>query len=303
MKIQIVTMFPEMFGSFLQGPVLRRAVRKGALEIEIVDLKSYAPGSFRHIDDSPFGGGRGMVMRCQPVIDALRAVAPAVNGGEAASGDGNHLFAGSCEGAAGNQTRPAAPDEKESAMTESAMKGAESEPAAGESRIVALTPAGSVFCQKKARDFAQISHLVLVCGHYEGMDERIYRFVDEELSIGDYVLTGGEPAAMVVADAVVRLLPDVLREGSADEESFENGLLEYPQYTQPADYDGMKVPDVLLSGNHALIRRWRRKESLRRTLERRPELLAKAELSEEDEEILRELKMGENLKGGIFPPR
>ena len=252
MKISIITMFPEMFGSFLQGPVLRRAVRKGALEIEVVDLKDYAPGSFRHIDDSPFGGGRGMVMRCQPVIDSLRAVAPA---------------------------------------------------AGGKSRIVALTPAGSVFCQKKVREFAQISHLVLVCGHYEGMDERIYRFVDEELSIGDYVLTGGEPAAMVVADAVVRLLPDVLREGSADEESFENGLLEYPQYTQPADYDGMKVPDVLLSGNHALIRRWRRKESLRRTLERRPELLAKAELSEEDEEILRELKMGENLKGGIFPPR
>lgn len=255
MKISIVTMFPEMFDSFLQGPVLRRAVRKGALEIEIVDLKSYAPGSFRHIDDSPFGGGRGMVMRCQPVIDALRAVAPV--------------------------------------ETESAMTGAESEPAAGESRIVALTPAGAVFCQKKAREFAQISHLVLVCGHYEGMDERIYRFVDEELSIGDYVLTGGEPAAMVVTDAVVRLLPDVLRDGSADEESFENGLLEYPQYTQPADYDGMKVPDVLLSGNHALIRRWRRKESLRRTLERRPELLAKAELSEEDEELLRELKTGE----------
>ena len=241
MKITICTMFPEMFDSFLAGPVLRRALRKGALEIEIADIKEFAPGSFRHIDDSPFGGGAGMVMRCQPVLDALRYV----------KGEG--------EGAPASVT-------------------------------VALSPAGTVFSQKTARRYKDLDHLILICGHYEGMDERIYRHADEELSIGDYILTGGEIAAMAVADAVIRLLPGALRDKSTEEESFENGLLEYPQYTQPAVYEGEAVPEVLLSGNHEKIRKWRLKESLRRTLERRPDLLAGRDLTREEEEMLRELK-------------
>ena len=243
MKITILTMFPQLFDGFLQSPVVQRAIRRESLELAITDIKEFAPGSFRHIDDSPFGGGAGMVMRCQPVLDALRYV----------KGEG--------EGAPASVT-------------------------------VALSPAGTVFSQKTARRYKDLDHLILICGHYEGMDERIYRHADEELSIGDYILTGGEIAAMAVADAVIRLLPGALRDKSTEEESFENGLLEYPQYTQPAVYEGEAVPEVLLSGNHEKIRKWRLKESLRRTLERRPDLLAGRDLTREEEEILRELKIG-----------
>ena len=241
MKITILTMFPQLFDGFIQSPVVQRAIRKEALQREITDIKDFAPGSYRHIDDSPFGGGAGMVMRCQPVLDALRSVR-----GDQAAGEGSTL-------------------------------------------AVALSPAGSVFCQKTARRYKDLDHLILICGHYEGMDERIYRHTDEELSIGDFILTGGEIAAAAVADAVIRLLPGALRSESTEEESFENGLLEYPQYTQPAVYEGEAVPEVLLSGNHEKIRRWRLKESLRRTLERRPDLLTGRQMTAEEEEILREL--------------
>lgn len=235
MKISILTMFPGMFDSFLQGPVLQRALRKESLQIEIVDIKEFSPGSFRHIDDSPFGGGAGMVMRCQPVLDALKSVK----------------------------------DEK--------------------SLSAAMSPAGRLFDQKTARRYAQLDHLILLCGHYEGMDERIYRHVDEEISIGDYILTGGEIAAMAVSDAVIRLLPGAIRGESTSEESFENGLLEYPQYTQPAVYEGEAVPEVLLSGNHEKIRKWRLRESLKRTLARRPDLLEGREMSAEEADIIAEL--------------
>ena len=235
MKISILTMFPGMFGSFLQGPVLQRALRKESLQIEIVDIREFSPGSFRHIDDSPFGGGAGMVMRCQPVLDALKSVK----------------------------------DEK--------------------SVSAAMSPAGRLFDQKTARRYAQLDHLILLCGHYEGMDERIYRHVDEEISIGDYILTGGEIAAMAVSDAVIRLLPGAIRGESTSEESFENGLLEYPQYTQPAVYEGEVVPEVLLSGNHEKIRKWRLRESLKRTLARRPDLLEGREMSAEEADIIAEL--------------
>ena len=242
MKITILTIFPQLFDGFIQSPVVQRAIRKEVLQLEITDIKEYAPGSFRHIDDSPFGGGAGMVMRCQPVLDALRSVR-----GDQAAGEGSTL-------------------------------------------AVALSPAGSVFCQKTARRYKDLDHLILICGHYEGMDERIYRHTDEELSIGDFILTGGEIAAAAVADAVIRLLPGALRSESTEEESFENGLLEYPQYTQPAVYEGEAVPEVLLSGNHEKIRRWRLRESLRRTLERRPDLLTGRQMTAEEEEILRELR-------------
>ena len=176
-----------------------------------------------------------MVMRCQPVLDALKSVK----------------------------------DEK--------------------SLSAAMSPAGRLFDQKTARRYAQLDHLILLCGHYEGMDERIYRHVDEEISIGDYILTGGEIAAMAVSDAVIRLLPGAIRGESTSEESFENGLLEYPQYTQPAVYEGEAVPEVLLSGNHEKIRKWRLRESLKRTLARRPDLLEGREMSAEEADIIAEL--------------
>lgn len=222
MKLSILTVFPDLFDSVRNEPVVRRALDQGIAELEIVDIKKFAGGSFRHIDDSPFGGGPGMVLRPGPVVDALESVRT--------------------------------PD----------------------SYVAALTPSGRTYDQKAAHRFASCPHLILIAGHYEGFDERIFKHVDERISIGDYILTGGELPALVVMDSVIRLLPGVLRAESTREESFENGLLEYPQYTQPADFRGDKVPDVLLSGNHEAIRRWREEESLRITQELRPDLLIAA---------------------------
>lgn len=245
MKISVLTIFPESFESFLATPVVARALSKGLVEIEVIDIKNYAHGSFRHIDDSPFGGGAGMVMRCQPVLDAL------------------------------NDVR-------------------EREPS-GDVCAVAMTPAGKPYDQQTARRFSGLPHVVLLCGHYEGMDARIFGSIDEEISMGDYILTGGELPAMTVIDSVVRLLPGALRGASTEEESFEDGLLEYPQYTQPRVYEGAAVPDVLLSGDHGRIRRYRRREALRLTRERRPDLLeqyiADGKLTKEEEELLKELEV------------
>ena len=270
MKITVLTMFPQLFDGFRGGPVVQRAIRKGILELEIVDIKEFAPGSFRHIDDSPFGGGAGMVMRCQPVLDALRSVKNR-SGGDGASCNNDESASRSCDYGAS----PSCEDGTSHISEE---------------MTVAMTPAGRSFDQKMAHRLSELAHLILICGHYEGMDERIYRHVDEEISIGDYVLTGGEIAAMVVSDAVIRLLPGALRGESTSEESFENGLLEYPQYTQPAVYEGEAVPEVLTSGNHARIRRWRLKESLRRTLERRPDLLEGRQFTEEELALLEEIR-------------
>ena len=263
MKITFLTIFPQLFDSFLASPIPQRAIKKGVLEIDVVDIKDYSPGSFRHIDDSPFGGGPGMVMRCQPVLDALRAV--------------------KIEQPAGTVDKTASSDHFENGDKE--LSRAEV--------TAALSPAGAAFTQKTAHRFADLDHLILLCGHYEGMDQRIYRHVDEEVSIGDFILTGGELAAMAVADAVIRLLPGAIRSESTGEESFENGLLEYPQYTQPAVYDGESVPDVLLSGNHEKIRKWRLKESLRKTLLRRPDLLEGRSLTEEEKRFLEEISAEE----------
>ncbi len=232
---------PELFPSFLGSPVIRRAADKGAVNIRLIDIRDYAGGSFRHIDDSPFGGGPGMVMRAEPVLKAIQAAGPG--------------FA------------------------------------------AAMTPSGVPYTQAMAREFAGMDHLILVCGHYEGLDERIYTAVDRRVSVGDYVLTGGELPAQVVADSVIRLLPDVLGEGSTDEESFESGLLEYPQYTQPAKLvvpaelsvpaklvvpakpdvpdttRVLEVPEVLRSGNHAAIAAWRREKALEVTAKFRPDLI------------------------------
>ena len=271
MKITILTMFPQLFDSFREGPVVQRAIRKGSLELSVVDIKEFAPGSFRHIDDSPFGGGAGMVMRCQPVLDALRSVRGSAESGSDVSPQGSAADADAANTAQPDVVR----------MNEKTASG---------TIAAALSPAGRQFTQKQAHRLSELDHLILICGHYEGMDERIYRHVDEEISIGDYVLTGGEIAAMAVLDAVIRLLPGALRSESTSEESFENGLLEYPQYTQPAVCEGEAVPEVLLSGNHARIRRWRLKESLRRTLERRPDLLEGRQFTEEEIALIEEIK-------------
>ena len=247
LRITILTVCPEMTAGLTEWPVIRRAIAKGVLQLDVVDLREYAPGSFRHVDDAPFGGGPGMILRCQPVLDALRD----------RKGQDGHT--------------------------------------------VLLSPAGRRYCQADAHRFAGEQHLLLLCGHYEGIDARILPFVDEEVSVGDFILTGGEPAAMMIADSVARLLPGALRQSSTEEESFENGLLEYPQYTQPAVYEGMEVPAVLRSGDHGKIRRFRLTESLRLTLARRPDLLeARREsgrLTREEQEILDELMKNEESDG------
>ena len=240
MKISVLTICPEQFESFQKTPVAARAQQKGLAEIEIVDIRNFAGGSYRHVDDSPFGGGAGAVLRCMPVIRALEHV----RGTEDGSGGGT-LFA-------------------------------------------ALTPGGTPFTQAAAREMSGLDHLILLCGHYEGIDERAMERADRRISIGDYVLTGGELAAQVVMDAVLRLIPGNLRARSLEEESFDNGLLEYPQYTQPASCEAGDVPEVLLSGDHERIRRWRLRESLRATEKRRPDLLAAREMTAEEAELLRE---------------
>ena len=267
-------MMPGLFGDFLKGPVIERAVRKGALEIQIIDIRDYAPGSFRHIDDSPFGGGAGMIMRCQPVLDALRA----------------------CRGEERGEETPSSPsstvdtlEETEKKMPSEAGRAlSEKRDVPSASQTVILAPAGIPYTQKKAHEFAKADHLILICGHYEGMDARIYPHADEMISIGDYVLTGGELAAQVVIDSVVRLLPGSLREASTVEESFENGLLEYPHYTQPAVYEGEAVPEVLRSGDHERIRKWRLQQSLLLTKKVRPDLFAVHELTAEEKRLLEE---------------
>lgn len=236
MKISILTIFPEFFDSFLNMPVIKRAVERGIADIEIVDIREFAHGSFRHIDDSPFGGGVGMIMRCQPIVDALNSVCT----------EGSHK--------------------------------------------ILLSPKGIKYDQKYARELSGREHIVLICGHYEGVDARVESRVDEQLSIGDYILTGGEIAAVAVADSLVRLLNGALRDGATAEESYENGLLEYPQYTRPAEYEGERVPEVLLSGNQRNIDEWRLMQSLLLTRELRPDMFEKYELSEREMELLRRLE-------------
>ena len=262
-KITILTMFPELFGDFLKAPVIARAIDRRLAEVHIVDIRQYAKGSYRHLDDSTFGGGAGMVMRVQPVRDALLDVCMG-------HGD-SHFVSFPLEAEQGDCRRA-------------------SEKCSRSPLRIALTPAGTPYNQAMARELSQEDEIVLLCGHYEGMDARIFRYIDREISIGDYVLTGGELASQVIVDSILRLLPGVLRAASTENESFENGLLEYPQYTQPADFEGDKVPEVLLSGNHEKIRKWRLKESLRLTLERRPDLLEGREFTEEEKEILEEIR-------------
>ena len=245
MKIDVLTLFPEMFPGVLGASMLGRAQEKGILEFNLHNIRDYSESKHKNTDDYPFGGGAGMVMMPQPIFSCLDAVDP------------DHA----------------------------ALR-------------VVLTPRGKTLTTAMARELAAEEHILLLCGHYEGIDERAMEQMDCEISIGDYVLTGGELPAMVLIDCFSRFIPGVLGSSeSAEEESFSAGLLEYPQYTRPAEYRGMAVPEVLLNGNHAHIARWRRQESFRLTWERRPELMVNLDesgLDKHDRRFLAELKNQDN---------
>ncbi|WP_190284925.1 tRNA (guanosine(37)-N1)-methyltransferase TrmD [Bacillus sp. S3] len=242
MQIDILTLFPEMFTGVLGQSILQKAAEKAAVNYNVVNFREFADNKHSTVDDYPYGGGAGMVLKPQPIFDAVAALKK--------NGHGK------------------------------------------QPRVILLCPQGERYEQRKAEELAKEDHLIFICGHYEGYDERIREHVvTDEISIGDYVLTGGELGAMVVVDSVVRLLPEVLgNQESHMKDSFSTGLLEHPHYTRPADFRGLKVPDVLLSGNHKLIEEWRNKEALRRTLHRRPDLFDKIELTPEQEKWLQEVK-------------
>lgn len=219
MKIDIVTLFPGMFQGFLNESIIKRAMEKKLVEINTINFREFSKLSNSQVDDTPYGGGSGMVLMVEPIVRAI-----------------------------------------ESLRT-------------NDSKVILMCPQGKPYKQKKAYELKENQHLILVCGHYEGFDERIRSFVDEEISIGDYVLTGGEIPAMVVCDSIVRLIDGVIKKDSYLEESFTNHLLDYPTYTKPREFRGMKVPDVLLSGNHKKIAKWRRQEQIKKTEEKRNDLL------------------------------
>jgi tRNA (guanine37-N1)-methyltransferase len=243
MKIDILTLFPNMFTGVFNESILKKAQEKQAVSLNVVNFRDFADNKHQTVDDYPYGGGAGMVLKPQPIFDAVA-----------------HLTKHS-----------------------------------DRARIILLCPQGERYTQKKAEELAKENHLILICGHYEGYDERIREhLVTDEISIGDYVLTGGELGAMVIVDSVVRLLPGVLgNEASPLYDSYSSGLLEHPHYTRPADFRGLKVPDILLSGNHRLIEEWRQKESLRRTFLRRPDLLEQYELTEQQKKWLEEFQKNE----------
>jgi len=223
MKIDVLTLFPDMFDGFISESIIKRAIDKKQIEINIHNIRNYSTDPHKKVDDYSFGGGAGMVLMPQPIFDAVDALKTS------------------------------------------------------DSKIILMTPQGTVFKQNIAYDLSHEKHLIIICGHYEGFDERIRTLADFEISIGDYVLTGGELPSMVVMDSIIRLVDGVINEDSHTFDSFHNNLLDYPVYTKPADFRGMKVPDILLSGHHANIEKWRHTEQLKRTKERRPDLLEKGD--------------------------
>lgn len=240
MDIHVITIFPEMFAPFLELGIIGRAHRAGLVEVHVHALRDYTHDRHKSVDDSPFGGGPGMVMRPEPLFEALDTIGPVAG-----------------------------------------------------TPVLVMTPQGKPYTQRDAERLSGSGSLVIICGRYEGIDERARSMLGtEEISVGDYVLTGGEIPAMTVTDSVIRLLPGALGHGEEAvlDDSHTSGILQYPQYTRPAEYRGMSVPDVLLSGDHAAVNIWRRKEALKRTLERRPDLLGKADLTKRDQAMLDELK-------------
>lgn len=235
MKINILTLFPKMFEGFINESIIARAIKSGAAEINIIDIRAYCFDKHKQADDMPFGGGNGMVMKPEPLFLALENVS---------------------------------------------------------GKIIYTSPQGKTFNQETAKELAKEKELTIIAGHYEGIDERVVENrVDMELSIGDFVLTGGEIPAMAISDTIIRLLPDVIKKESYENDSFYNGLLDYPHYTRPAEYKGLKVPEVLLSGNHKKIDEWRLKESLKRTYLRRKDLLEKREYTKLEKKLLKEIEI------------
>lgn len=241
MRIDVLSLFPKMFEGPMGESIIGKAVEKNLLDIHVSDFRNYSDNKHKTVDDYPYGGGAGMLLKVQPIYDNLKAIEEEI------------------------------PETKK--------------------RIILLDPAGKQFDQKMAEEFSKEEHLIFICGHYEGYDERIRHLVTDEVSLGDYVLTGGELGAMVMIDATVRLLPDVLgNETSAVGDSYSTGLLEHPQYTRPAIFNGEEVPEVLRNGNHKLIAKWQLKESLRRTYLRRPDLLEDIDKTPQMENFLAEIK-------------
>lgn len=234
MRITVLTLFPEYFDHFLSTSILKRAKDKGIYTFECINFRDFTLEKHGHVDDTPYGGGAGMVLMCQPIVDALKSVRTP------------------------------------------------------NSKVILLTPQGKTFNHSIALDLSKEDHLIFICGHYEGFDERIRDYVDLQISLGDFVLTGGEPACMVMCDAILRLIPGSIRQDSSEDDSFSDGLLEYPQYTRPPVFEGKSVPDVLLSGHHENIKKWRHEMSLKKTALYRPDLLQKKELSTDDYKIVSE---------------
>ncbi|HHU20986.1 MAG TPA: tRNA (guanosine(37)-N1)-methyltransferase TrmD [Acholeplasma sp.] len=240
MRIDVLTLFPEMFTGVVNSSILQRAINENHLEINIIDYRKFSLDKNYKVDDYPYGGGAGMVIEVEPIVLALRSI----------------------------------------------PKG----------YTVLTSPKGVTYNQDKAKELSKKDHLIIVCGHYEGIDNRITNYIDEEISIGDYILTGGEIAALAMIDSIARLIPNVLgNQESLQSESFEE-LLEYPQYTRPEEFEGLKVPSVLLSGHHENVRKWRRFQSLKKTYERRQDILEKANLTKEDLKFLDLIKEGKDLE-------
>lgn len=221
MRIDVLTLFPEMFENFVNTSIIKRAINSKNVKVNLINIRDFSEYNNNQVDDTPFGGGNGMVIMCDPVFKALESV----------------------------KTK--------------------------ESYVVIMTPRGKVFNQSYSKKYKELKHLIIICGHYEGFDERIYSLANEEISIGDFVLTGGELPAMCIMDSIIRLIPGVITEGSLESESFESNLLDYPVYTKPRVYNGMEVPEILLSGNHAKIKEYRESERIRVTEEKRPDLLGR----------------------------
>jgi len=245
MKIDILTLFPELIKSVIKESIIARAIENKKITINVINFREYSNNKHNNVDDYPFGGGEGMLIGIQPIYDCLNSIDKNTN-----------------------------------------------------TKIIMTTPQGSTFNQEKAEKLAKEDHLIIICGHYEGIDERVNKYlVDEEISVGDYVLTGGELPALIIVDAITRLLPGVIKNESHQNDSFSMKLLEHPQYTRPANFKGMKVPDVLLSGNHKLIKEFKIKESLRNTYLKRPDILKDYNLSDKEKQLLDEIiKEEQNIK-------
>jgi tRNA (guanine37-N1)-methyltransferase len=240
MKITILTLFPEMFESFLSNSIIKRALAKGVVSVECKNIRDYTKDKYGRTDTPPIGGGAGLIEKCQPIVDAIKDVKTPT------------------------------------------------------SHVVLFSARGSTYNEAKAKAYAKLDHLVLVCGHYEGVDERVNDYCDELLSIGDYILTGGEVPAMAVSDSVIRLLDGAIASESLVDESFNQPLLEYPQYTEPYEYDGIRVPDILYSGNHDAIAKWRRMQSFALTKQYRPDLYRQLTFDKKDLKLLKDLESGED---------